>query len=465
MTMHTGESEFVINMQRFSRVLKNVQCEDASVVLSFDDDPTFQEAVQEWDWVNNVTDHKFILVADWPSCLHNGQLLPYYINNTVVNAQADAIALYGKQSTWKEVAHTFDMEFGTAFQNALPPASDVSKRWGPTLSYSKGLSMDMATNLNGNIGQSSGTFGKNDYSISVDCTHCGSSGSLVLSGSISVDLTSVKSILLSMRPKDISGFLNINTKASGYTSLSISYAPTLATAPIPGLGWSIPDVFTIGLVWKLAGGAGISSFNGTIDIDYGITASLSNSAIAQVDLVNDANTQFSGWQPKATHDFNVDGSFAFKADVFLNQNFGLYATLFDSGFVAAFYFKSPDITLNVDFVHDNAGVCGSSHNNGVKYSLSDCASLGFKVGTTNGNVGVGDVLKKRSGTSPAVSREETMKMARRALESVDEMQAIEREKRTADDTDDGSGLTQRSPPHQLSKRIAWGISHTFWVSL
>ncbi|EQL29942.1 hypothetical protein, variant [Blastomyces dermatitidis ATCC 26199] len=97
-------------------------------MLTFTSKANFEYAIRAWKWVNEGETHKFIMIADDPSCGRLGERVPYLIHNADYDENNFIAYLYGEEKKWEEVAHTFDLEYGSA---ELPDSSQsLHKRLG-----------------------------------------------------------------------------------------------------------------------------------------------------------------------------------------------------------------------------------------------------------------------------------------------------------------------------------------------
>lgn len=396
--MKTADNELIISMQRFKGMLKDVQCGEKTV-LKFNDNASFQTAIRAWGWVNEDETHKFILVADWPTCGPSDQLQPYYITDADYDEQNFIAYLTGTEKTWAEVAHTFDINYGTArLINTPVPAngSTITKRWGPSISYDKSLTMDLTSDLNGKV-YSDGTFGSSGFAIDIESTNTGTKGSITMTGKISVSLTSIKEVNLEITPKDVSASMGLSVHAEGYSGIAISYGQTLAKVPVPGLGWSIPGVFTIGLVVKAKVGFGMKNWNGSATMAYGVTASIPNDSTFKIDLANQNDNSFTGWKPTVTESpFTFNGQASADADVFTAVGLALEVSVLEQGFSAALQLKAPDFIFGLGIEKNDAGVCGTNKTLGVSIDGAMGASIGFSVGKDGGPWSISEPVKRSS---------------------------------------------------------------------
>jgi len=375
--MSTGNNELVISMERFKSLLKNVECGEKSI-LAFKNKESFEYATRAWNWVNEDETHSFILIADYAGCGPDEERVPYYIHNADYDEEKFTAYLYGKEIPWDQAARTFDLDYGTATVVHESSVPGIARRFGPDISYNKDVTMGLNAGLNGNI-FTAGT-PSSDFYVKLDCTDCGLKGALIIAGRISVDLTDVKELSISLEPRDVSASLTLAMRAKGKLKKPLQYAPTLAELPIPGAGFKIPGVATLGLVVKANFGVGLKNWEGDATMTYGVTAAISNSALVKVDLANDGDAvQFSGWQPTFKQKpFGITAKAAVDASVFNAVSIVAKIEVVKKGFELGLELKSPELLTHLATVSNKNGVCGTKKTVGVNVNADFKASVNLK---------------------------------------------------------------------------------------
>jgi len=377
MTLSTANNELVISMERFKSLLENVDCGEKSI-LQFKNKDSFEYAIKAWNWVNEDETHSFVLIADHAGCGPDEERVPYYIHNADYDEEKFIAYLYGKEIPWDQAAHTFDLDYGTASIVHELSTAAIARRFGPDINYNKDVTLGLNAGLNGNI-FTAGT-PSSDFYVKLDCTDCQLKGALVVAGRISVDLTDVKELSISLEPRDVSASLTLAMRAKGKLKKPLQYAPTLAELPIPGAGFKIPKVATVGLVVKANFGVGLKNWVGDATMTYGVRADISNSAIVKADLANDADAvQFSGWKPIFTQKpFDITAKAAVDASVFNAVAIAAKIEVVKKGFELALELKSPELLTHLASVSDKNGVCGTAKKVGVEVNADFKASVNLK---------------------------------------------------------------------------------------
>jgi hypothetical protein len=377
MTMHTATGELVISMERFVHLLTGVKCGE-STVLTFKDRASFEYAIKAWNWVNEDETHSFILIADYAGCGPDNVRVPFYINDADYDEEKFIAYLYGKEIPWKQAAHTFDLDYGTA--TLLQKPGQIGRRWGPDVTYSKDISIDLTHNFNGNIykhgSKSSG------FLVQLDCTDCGLTGKLTLGGRIKVDATSVSELSVSLTPKDVSASVALALHAEGKTDASISYENGFEPIPIPGASIELPGgIVKIGIFVEQNLGFELGNWQGDATMTYGVTAAISNNARFKIDLANKNSVDFAGWKPQFTHKpFDITAEASVEASVY--QAIALVAKIevLDFDYEVALTLKSPELATKLTTLTDKKGVCGTKKFVGVSVDAELKASIEVSAG-------------------------------------------------------------------------------------
>jgi hypothetical protein len=416
MTMHTAKGELVISMERFAHLLAGVKCGE-STILTFKDKASFEYAIKAWNWVNEDETHSFILIADYAGCGPDDVRVPFYINNADYNEEKFTAYLYGEEIPWKQAAHTFDLDYGTATLVQTP--GQISRRWGPDVTYSKDVSIDISHNLNSNIyshgSKSSG------FLVRLDCTDCGLKGKLTLGGRIKVDATSVSELSVSLTPQDVSASITLALHAEGKNGASINYEPTLAEIGIPGASFKIPGgIAEVGVFVEANFGFELGSWEGDATMTYGVTAAISNDARFKIDLANKNAVDFAGWKPHFSQKpFDINAKASVEASVYNAIALVAKVEVLDEGYEVALTLKSPELATKLTTLTNSKGVCGTKKKVGVSVDADLKASVEVSAGQAGkgklkdinvsprrvGRRGVDRGLERRMVESRAVERQ------------------------------------------------------------
>ncbi|OCK86092.1 hypothetical protein K432DRAFT_341908 [Lepidopterella palustris CBS 459.81] len=262
-------------------MLQAVECKtNNDIALRFKDNAAFSYAVQTWDWVNRNDNYTFVLITNNDGCVTSGDRKPFVVSHLTYDASDYTINMDAQARNWTDIAHTYSL----SIRHGPPiPSFRLVRR--------ADVSLNLASDFSGNLLQES-VYG---VDMSVDCTNCGTSGSLRVDFDISVSWFSLDSASITIQPRSVEAFLEIQLSASGAQSTPYGWEKTLISIPIEG--FDIPDIITLGGFLDVAAGYSLSKWSGNAVATMGATMKLSDSAIVEVDLVNSGNNRFSGWSP------------------------------------------------------------------------------------------------------------------------------------------------------------------------
>jgi hypothetical protein len=317
MTMSTGGEELIISMERFADQLKDVSC-NQDMVMSFKSKDSYSTAVASWDWVNFSKNRTFIMVANYPGCGAADSRQPWVVSNAAYDAENLAVHLNATKKTWKEVAHTYSLDFG----RYSPPTSRKNRR---QFNGDKQISLDLGATLP--IDLTSG-YGGAANGLSIACKACGTQGKITLDGHIETSWFQITVFTLTAKPVGLQADLNLALTVTS-EDLDYSWKPdpiTFFTIPIGG--FSIPELITVGPNLAIGGGLALSGAKGSATISSTIKAVIPDSSIAQVRLAGNKGATFSGWEPQfSAGPLHVDTQLFATAEVFAQAKLGIGVTI------------------------------------------------------------------------------------------------------------------------------------------
>lgn len=302
--MSTGEEELIISMERFASVLKNVNCSQ-DMMLAFKSNDSYSSAVASWDWVNFNENRTFIMIANYPGCGTAKSRQPWVVSNAAYDPANLVVHLNATEKTWKEVAHTYSLDFG----RYGPPASTNSRR---QFNGNKQVSIDLNHELPNSLSAGLGDSDKVN-SVSLACNKCGTKGQLVLDGHIESAWFQVTVFTLTAQPVGVEADINL---ALTFTNDNPEFwwKPNPWTIlSIPVGGFSIPELIEVGPMLNIGVGISLSAAKCSATISQSVKAVIPDSSIAQVSLAGNKGATFSGWAPQfevgaPKVDFNVSAT-------------------------------------------------------------------------------------------------------------------------------------------------------------
>ncbi|PGG99831.1 hypothetical protein GX51_06123 [Blastomyces parvus] len=375
MTLYTETGELIISLERFRPMLKSLQC-GSKMVLPFTSKANFEYAIRAWKWVNEDETHKFIMIADDPSCGRPNERVPYLIHDADYDEKNFIAYLYGEEKKWEEVARTFDLEFGSA--DIPDPSQSLHKRLG-TFGFSKKVNLPIKKRFNGNIINIKDPLG----SMRLDCVDCGTSGRFQAQMKIKVKWLKPKEVSLTISPDNVRGDLGLKltTKRRIPGRFSLSQSKKLLTVPV--WGTSIKGIGEVGFMFKLSLGISTSNHKGDAKMKFGSVAKLKNSAIARVNLAKASDQKFSGWAPTfSAKPFSLNSKYKGSANVYLQWTIGPSLKIFNKGVEAVLLAKLPQFETTVDSYNSKGSTCAKRNKQGISIDTYAGGALTIRAGTS-----------------------------------------------------------------------------------
>lgn len=299
MVLYSQEDQLIVSMERFAHELKSVEC-DQNMTLTFKSNRTFGLVQESWDWVNFNGLRNFIMVADYPGCGKNQSRDPWVVNGVTFDSSSLTVHMNAILKTWKDVANTYTMDFGD-----FTPSTHTQEKRFLDVSFDKSFTVPLTSTLPTDIFSVTYANGLENITLNIDCNDCGTTGDIVFSGHIEASLFGGISVLqLSATPHNVGANLNVTVELEGILNLDVvdpyEVNKKLLTIPLPGGGFSIPDLITFGPNAQISAGLALDSLEGQASVDFGIHAAIPDTAVAVVDLHSKQKVDIHGWEPVIT---------------------------------------------------------------------------------------------------------------------------------------------------------------------
>lgn len=262
-------------------MLQSVNCTDHDMTLAFKDDATFAYAQRVWDWVNGADNHTFVMVAGVGDCDWNRHRQPFNVSTITYDEVKNIAHLKAKPTEWKTIAHSYDLDVGHV------PMTDSRL---PTRDLSQDLSFDVSSAFPFQVKVT-----KNGLATALECTSCITSGKINLELKVSQQLLVPTGASIRISPRGVAARAEIKLTESGELTEAIEWEKSIQKIPLDAI--KIPGIVNIGPNLDISVGFEISSLEGSASISGGGTASLKDSAVVEVDLLNPLSNKFSGWVP------------------------------------------------------------------------------------------------------------------------------------------------------------------------
>jgi hypothetical protein len=309
MTMFTSDNEHVISLERFSYMLKSVNCSE-TIKLAFKSNETFQYAIHAWNWTNEEEKNNLIMIANYAGYGEERVRQPYYVYHINFDISNFTAYLYANKTTWEEAAHTFHLDFGqigssnSPYNNnsimSQPPNNLTSQPLiFPHIKHDKkpagiNLTHDWNKDLfNRTIG---------GIEIGLSCIECGITGTIDITSHIEYRWRKRTVFTIKAQPKNVGMDMVLQLMAKGTLRVNWAWNSSLLSMPLFG-GFRIPGILKFGPSLDIDAGFNASSLNATAAIIGGARARISDDAIAMVDVAalldrrEGKKVDFSGWSP------------------------------------------------------------------------------------------------------------------------------------------------------------------------
>jgi hypothetical protein len=361
-----NESESIIGMEKFAGLLKSVDCSNNPLVLEFKDNATFTSAKQSWSWVSQDVNNTFVLVANYEGCGPDGERQPYLVNNITFDPEYFKIFLEAQQKEWQDVAKTYSFNMGYRPSLNSSNSSAMAKR-------DEDFTLSLASNLDRNL------FSKevNGIDLSLDCVHCGTSGSLLVDFHLDVDWFDT-TVIMKVSPQEVAAYLQLALSAQGTLSNEYNWQDTIISIPIEGI--EAGSFAKIGAFLEVDVGFTIGEWSGEVDATFGAQADISNSAVVEVNLRDLDNGKFSGWNPNLTPiPFTVTAEVGGSVEIYAQAAISLTAEAFGEGIDMSIDLKMPYIDADLTAMANTGGICGTMQTIGVNVDASVGVDLSVQV--------------------------------------------------------------------------------------
>ena len=386
----------MIMMERFEGLTSAVDCndDDGKMSLTFNSKNSFNYALKQWTYINDNDDGKFILIANHAGCGADDQRQPYFVSKIIEDTAALTTYLTAQPAPWADVAGTYDLDIGQAIPYQKPNKTQKRGLWGDIVNVGKDVldaatgSFDLSKTLNFpiNIGQQSQTtpiYDNEESPLKLDCINCYVSGSFAVTGHISVDHFSLQDLTLTGGPRNFQAALEMEATITDTSApKSLQYTKELFSFPIPDAGIEIEGIFKIGAILSYEVGTSFS-FSGSATVDFGIQASLPDTAQVVADINDPDSSSATGWSSGTlTPTFDITKeSASLKLAAFSQPKLAFGIELTDVGkFDVALTLKLPEISSTFSAEYDAEGVCeGSDVKTGVKLENSMSVELGLEI--------------------------------------------------------------------------------------
>lgn len=303
---------------------------------------------------------------------------------------------------WSDIGGTYDLDFGQAIPYQNPQRLKQRGLWGDITNIGKDVldaaqgNADLSKSVTfpvsvGHEGQKTNIYTDNKGRLTLDCINCFVSGSFQVTGHISVHHFDLQDLTLTASPNNFQSQLELEaTITSSKNPDSLQYTKELFSFPIPSAGIEVEGIFKLGAILSYDVGVS-SSFSGSATVDFGLQASLPNSAQLVADVQNPDQSTATGFATgELTPMFDIKKESASVTVAAFSQpklSFGI--ELIKVGNIdVAITIKLPEVSATLSAEYDKDGVCdqtAGSSQTGVKVETKVDVAVNLQVDANLGD--------------------------------------------------------------------------------
>lgn len=370
----------VISEDRISSLLSSVKCASAfdMITYTFKDADSYQEIVKNWNWVNQEAFRSFIITVNDKGC----QATPdgdgrqaYQVDGITWNDGERQALLKVQAKTFKEATGASDTTGNSG--NTWGMVVDTDGLTAAAQKRRKRQSVDKTFSIN--VGRD---FSQNIAKVgpvSVDCTRCGTVGSLSFRFEYSPRIIGSSTGSAELRTSGLAATALITVSASGNAD-PITKDFGVKTVALPG-GFSILGVAKFGPTLSVGISAQLNTINIAGAATFGVNVNIPDSS-ARADLFNSKGNSISGGRfipiftpipPTLQVQANIQGQIGPQLIL------AIEASLFDTGASAGLALLVPSVIANIQAsTNSQGGVCNNPNiRTGFSFGVNVGAQLDY----------------------------------------------------------------------------------------
>ena len=310
--------------------------------------------------------------------------------------------LTAQPAPWSDVAGTYDLDFGRGVPFNSPQNLNQRRLWGDVVNVGKDVlnaaegNAELSRSVNfdvsvGHQGQTTNIYTDDQGRLILDCINCFVTGSFQVTGHLSVHNFDLQDLTLTASPNNFQAELELEaTITSSESPDSLQYTKELFSFPIPDAGIEVEGIFKLGAT--LSYDVGVSSyFAGSATVDFGLQASLPNSAQLTADVQNPDHSSangFGGGDLTPTFDIKKESA-SITLAAFSQPKLAFGIELIEVGnFDVAITIKLPEVSVTLSAEYDEGGVCSQSPGSsqtGVKLDRKADIEVELQIDASLGN--------------------------------------------------------------------------------
>ncbi|KAJ0420335.1 hypothetical protein BJY00DRAFT_313272 [Aspergillus carlsbadensis] len=389
MVTYSKQHERIIDMDRFSFALDDeTSCNVDNFSLRFKHPLIYEAAKTAWNWVNYDDLRSFVIVPSWKGCGDHRSHEPWVVTKVEFDDDASKVVLDAALSTWKKVMNTFVLDFGEAALEGCSDKHDIIPE------INNRLALDITSSFPKELFSWEPETRTPHARLKAICNGCGTEGAVVVSGHVEAGRSStgieVNKFELSVKPQGVKTHVGVSLAFDGEANFRGSTqqpSREINLVNIPLSGWRIPGVSQFGPSISINAGYTIDYISGSGVFTTGVTASIPDTAIANLDLKAANSGQTFGWKPDIqvnplALNAQVDSQTRLYIEIVVTVSI---TVLDDNGFGVDLSLKIPQLTMTTSggvnaqgFCEPNGSVLGVKADStvGVNLSLQGWAEVG-----------------------------------------------------------------------------------------
>jgi hypothetical protein len=225
------------------------------------------------------------MVAGKGDCGNNTMRIPYLVNSIKYDEARNIAYLNATAGEWKDFVHTYELQLGSV---PMPGELSHQKR-----DYTKNMAIDIAQDFSIKAKVKIGPI-----FTELRCLECYTAGKFNFEFRMKTILEVPVGLQFRLNPQGVKARarlrMDIDAEVNSKTAL-VKPDPPFFTIPLSP--YSMGGVLSLGPVLDVGFGLELSGLEAAISIIAGATATISDSAVLQADLLDPSNNQFSGWIP------------------------------------------------------------------------------------------------------------------------------------------------------------------------
>lgn len=418
MTLSTGEAQLILSMDHFKEDLTNVTCTD-SLSLAFKNDDVYQEAIDDWEWVNFNDKRTFVMIVNYGGCSAESGRQPWIISAATYDYVNFRVTFTGSQKDWSELQNPYRIEFGSYVPEAGSPlaargifdfvddgkkkideatgkaqelidqkakeAADLAAKTAKdgeealknlAITDERTFSISLDKNIDPVIFSKTTNSG---LELTVGCDDCKTSGQLVVKGAVKGNVNGIQEAWVQMNP-DAGGIgFDFNPSLSLSGTLGSGWEKTFDLAVLPAPFTSIPGIIQIGPKATIRAGFALDGIQGSATVKSGVSGKISGSAAAKMDFQDIKNVKFDKWNPEFTTkplsvDAQLQGSLSIFSEIGIEMGLNVF-TKFDLGVGLEIDVPRAKASMSAEY-SSSGGVCP---NQPEEYALKFNYDIGAKI--------------------------------------------------------------------------------------